>query len=302
MNLVLDDIRFWGNYIARLQSTLPPPDKVKEPHEYGMYVDFGVTTEIANHAQTIVFDSDLLMELIGQMDRVDLIGRPHFPFPFTCIQLTRPLPEEDVMAYPEVNDWQLHQKMEKDYVTAILLSDVSREGEILHPRTKYNCVVWFMSKSVNRVAFTPGGPKDTASITFEKPYPDHLNERQLANKRRLVKIAYCLSMFFSAENVKLDMVRADPKVQAKRQRKGKKKLPEYWKVLIKKVQPVYADVNKGTGRQHTHMYPVRGHFRHYKNGTRVWIKNHYRGLAFGPESLRKEIYEVRKRSVAIRSE
>jgi hypothetical protein len=102
-------------------------------------------------------------------------------------------------------------------------------------------------------------------------------------------------MFLNARNVIVERMKPDPKVNRKRESKGKNKLPEYHVVRIDKTQIVYEQPNKGTGTKHSHMYPVRGHFRHLKDYPNpIWIPNHFRGISHGVESIPKEIYKVRK--------
>lgn len=81
------------------------------------------------------------------------------------------------------------------------------------------------------------------------------------------------------ENTYLEHIEgASEKTNRKREKQGKSKIEDYYVCRIKKTLPTDSPQATGTGTQHGHIYDVRGHDRHYKNGRVVRIKPHKRGI------------------------
>jgi hypothetical protein len=260
----------------------------------GMITDLDVAHEIVERAETIIFPSEIMLELLSNLDRIDCMGDIHLPYPYLIIQFTNPIPEETFMAHVEINDWQTIAGMDKDYVEALFLANPSQDPEWKDAADiKRNCLAWFTSTSLNRVSWHAGNKNQRADLSYAPGAKGSLGSNQLENKERLIKIAYLINLFLNAPNVTFQRTHHDPVMQAKRERKGKKKLPDYHTVVIEKIQYT-SSPSKGTGTPHSRMYPVRGHFRRIKGyDDPIWIPNHYRGLAHATDSMVKEVYKVK---------
>lgn len=294
MQLLQDEILKWHRINITLTENGLVPDAAKEYNTYASFADIMATGEIALRAQTILFDTQVMLDLIAHLDRIDLQGDIHLPYPYLILQFTQPIPEDRIMMHKEVNAWQSSRGILDDYVEGLILANPSQDSNYpVKDVPRRSSVVWFSSKSVTRVAFMPERLNGEAAPDFEPSANVRLREFQKQNHLQLIRLAYAVNLFLNAENVYLEAVRHDPVMQAKRERKGKRRLPEYHIVKIDKVQPVYTTPSQRTGRTVSRMFPVRGHFRKLHNQERrIWIPNHFRGLKHGPQSMVAEVYAV----------
>jgi len=287
--------------LLRLQAALTKDKHITSQKEANEASDFYATNFFMQFSRTIIIPTPLMLELMQSVDKVDCYGALHLPYPVTLIQFTRPIPEHNIMVHMEQPVG--HPLLDHDSIEGFLLCN-PYQGEVIasqmskfYDRIAMNSIALFTSTAVSRVAWLdPEGGK--AKPTWEAmalPIEGWRKE----NKVRLMRIAYLIDLFLNAPNVTVDLVKPDVKVNRKREAKGKARLPEYHVVSIKKLQGVYAgEGEKGQGKEHSHMYPVRGHFRRYKHLNKpVWIPNHYRGLKHGFASMRPEIYQVRPADV-----
>jgi len=268
----------------------------KNPHEASMDADYRASEVMLSISETIVIPSDVILDLVHSIDRIDTIGWIHLPYPYCCIQFSHPIREKEIMAHVEINDLMRQNPGLNDTVQGLLIGNAQQDTNAFPPNHVFNmmnCCVLFASTSVNRVAWhgrdVPAEPSWEVS-TFP---PEETTPNQLDNKMRMIKLCYAINLFLNAPNVIIQRQKPNPTVNAKRSRKGKAILPEYHTVTIQKVKIQYTEINKGSGKKHTRMYPVRGHFRKLKQFDEpVWIKNHYRGVQFGEESMLKHHYRV----------
>lgn len=264
--------------------------------EQSMEADYRATEILLSISETIVLPSQIMLDLVHGIKRIDTVGWIHLPYPYITVQFTHPIKETDLMAHEEVNDLQKAKLIKDDYIMGLVIGNANQAQQAFPPQHVFNmmnCCVLFTSTSVNRVAWQgtnhPAEP-DWGVSTFMK---HEIPKTHLENKMRIIVLCYALNLFLNAPNVKIHRQRPDPKVQAHRAKKGKRVLPEYHTVTIDKVQFVYSESNKGSGTAHGRMYPVRGHFRQLKQfADPVWVRNHFRGLQYGEESMMKEVYRV----------
>lgn len=272
---------------------IPDPRKAKD--QYDMYWDFEVSRSILTLSETIIFPTNIMLELLGTLDKIECRGEIHLPFPYLLIQFTESISEEIIMKHPEPSGLALIDSSKRDRVEGLLISnsrqDKSWERSKSTPE-KFNSVSLFESTSLNRVAWVASELRTKPH--FENPYPVP-SRIQMENKQRLIELAYLISTFLNAKNVIVKDNIPDEKVQKKREKKGKAKLQTYHTVYIDTARVIYTNPKKGTGTPHSKVYPVRAHWRKlHKSEDRIWIPNHYRGLANAPLSV-QTIYKVKEK-------
>jgi hypothetical protein len=295
-------------------------DTAEERRLHAEYLDFTATVEILKNSQTIIFPTDVMLDLFHHIDRIDTNRSLLLPFPFTAVQFTHAISEAEIMPYIEMNDWQAADPSRKDAVEGLLLADPSQDPEWKRELVKLkdpaqrereaaifniNFCCWFRSTSISRVAFSPisknAQGRERERITYDNI--GDLNEEQIQNKERLIKLGYAIALFLAADNVTIQKTVQDPAVQRKRIAKGKRPLSEYHTVRIEKVVLAGEVSPQGQGTAHGHMYPVRGHFRTYHYGPkgleqpqdsrRVWVHSHFRGVNHGLISQIKQFHRVK---------
>jgi hypothetical protein len=283
--------------IRELEKQLDPQGRRKITKlEAGMEADYRAAEALLSISETIVLPSSVMMDLIHNIDRIDTRGWIHLPYPYVTIQFTHPIPEKDIMAHVEMNDLQLRNKLLVDRVQGIIIGNADQDQRPLPPQHVFNmmnCCFLYESTSVNRVAWK--GSEEKAELYWEVASfkPHEIPKPQWDNKLRMISLCYAINLFLNAPNVVIHKEKPDPKVQRKREKKGKAVLPEYHTVTIQKFQTVYEEPNRGKGTQHGRMYPVRGHFRKLKQfEDPIWIPNHFRGVQWGEDSMKKEVYRV----------
>lgn len=265
--------------------------------------DIGATGAIARKAETIILSSDVFMQLVNTSSKIDLRNEFLLPYPNLIVQLTEPILEKHIMPYPEQvsqvkylpgNVQMVPKTVKDDRISAVLLHNPFQDPANLVKNDVFQSALWFTSLSMDRSGWILDRMERTPTLVFSKLVKNQVTSRHYANKLKIVQIAYALSLFLNAPNVYTQRQIPNKKINDKRQKKGKAPIPEYHTVYIKKIHVEY-ESKKGTGTSHGHMYPVRGHFRKYKHLDKpVWIPNHYRGLQHGEQSLKKEVYKVRK--------
>jgi len=272
------------------------PREFARKAEQGMKADYRAAEVLMSISETIVLPSSIMLDLVHNIDRIDTRGWIKLPYPYVTIQFTHPILETDLMAYEEKNDLMLTFELEHDTVEGIIIGNAdqdSRPFPPMHVFNMMNCCILFHSTSVNRVAWIgtgePAKPYWQNSMFREHEMPAGSRE----NKYRMIALCYAINLFLNAPNVVVQKQKPDPHVNAKRERKGKAKLPEYHTVTIKKLQVQYEEPSGSKGKEHSRMYPVRGHFRKLAQYAEpIWIPNHFRGIKHGTESMLKEVYRV----------
>lgn len=98
--------------------------------------------------------------------------------------------------------------------------------------------------------------------------------------------------YINCRNVERIFEKGRPEKKDKKGNIEKKKLSDYYIVKLKsKVVHVRSEgYSKGTGTKHSVRYDVRGHPRHYDNGTSIWIDPQMRGPEDAP--YRPKRYKV----------
>jgi len=264
--------------------------------EVGMVADYRASEVLMSISETIVLPSSVMMDLIHNLDRIDTRGWIRLPYPYVTIQFTHPIPEKDIMAHVEENDLMAMKMIQEDRVVGIVIGNADQDNRPFPPQHVFNmmnCCILFQSTSVNRVAWI-GTTKPSIPYWHVSEYMQYeISQEAKDNKMRMIALCYAIHLFLNAPNVIVVKQRPDAALQKARQKKGKPKLEEYHTVTIQKVQTQYEESNKGSGTQHSRMYPVRGHFRKLKQfEDPIWIPNHFRGLRHGEESILKEVYRV----------
>jgi hypothetical protein len=272
------------------------PETFSDVVEQGMKADYRAAEALMAMSETIVLPSQIMLDMVHNIDRIDTRGWIRLPYPYVIIQFTHSILETDLMAHEEKNDLMTTFGLEDDLVEGIVIGNADQDKRPFPPQHVFNmmnCCILFRSTSVNRVAWLgtdkPAHPHWQNSTFQEANLPPNARE----NKYRMIALCYAINLFLNAPNVIVVKEKPDPQINAKRERKGKAILPEYHTVTIQKVQVKYAEPSGKTGTAHTRMYPVRGHFRKLAQfEDPIWVHNHFRGLKHGEESLVKEIYRV----------
>lgn len=298
MKLIFDHWMRMFEITRRLEGDLlrRDPTSLQEKVEQGMQADYRAAEALMSRAETIILPSSIMLDLVHNIDRIDTRGGIRLPYPYILVQFTHPIPEEEIMQHVETNDIMRSLKMEQDKVQGILLANAEQDKSSFLPPFVFNminCCILFESTAVNRVAWLgssrPAQPYWQNSLFREDEMPPTSRD----NKYRMIALCYALNLFLNAPNIIVEKQKPDPKINAKRLRKGKPILPEYNTVTIKKVQVTYTQSSRGSGTEHSRMYPVRGHFRQLAQFAEpIWIPNHFRGLKHGTESLIKDVYRV----------
>jgi hypothetical protein len=240
--------------------------------------DFLVTSFIALKGQTVLFDADLAIELRPTMERFRDQAEVRLPFPAMILQFDQPIPEHVFFNY-EPGHWVKSD----DSIQALLIAG---EEDVI------TAVAWFASNELNRVKWT------MTSADFQRFIKDRdyrASTIALENKRQLQLLAVACVLYMNCENVELERVSAPAQVNAKRERKGKRPLPEYYICRIRKslYVPTRKEEEEDEDRERRsspHQHAVRGHFRRLQSGKTTWVVPHFRGVEQGPD----KIYRVRR--------
>jgi hypothetical protein len=242
------------------------------PVDIDSYKDLAATLSLIEGCQTILMPNELLMQFVEMSKQGRIQHEREFPLPFqhVCIQPVRWIPEKDFFPIVERNDFQDFLKLGSDSVEGIIM------GRDRHPKSgKYinTICAWFLSQSVNRTAWW----EDSGLWNSE-------TQDMPPNKIRLRDVGTAISMYLMAENVEVVAQEVPKRINARRKKRGKRELPKYYETRITKVSYA-AQESRGKGAKHSFMYPVRAHFRRYKDGHRTWIPQHYRGVEHGMDSM-----------------
>ena len=122
------------------------------------------------------------------------------------------------------------------------------------------------------VKWTSQNPSGLETIT-------DLNDEQVTGLLNFKTLAIACIGYINCENVYLHKEGGvHPKVNEKRERKGKSRLEPYYVCRIRGVQYDSNGYEKGAGVKHGIRYDVRGHFRRLETGKTIWVRPHQRGL------------------------
>ena len=255
--------------------------------DYDSYKDLMASYEISRTAKTIVFPVTLAEQFVEmtKAGRIDTSIPFRIPFPQTAIQFDGKIYEEDFFPSTEWTDPKFIEEFsdvlpEKDYVIGMLLS-IDK-----HPETEAQlntAIAIYHSLAVQRVSWWNATGEFNADIPS---VPD--------NKKRLQGVALATLAYLNAENVLLRHHEAPERVNKKRRKKGKDELKPFYTTIIRKTKREGARDAHGKGGRHQFMYPVRGHFRRYRNGITIWVQPHYRGIEHGEETVKRRSYIVKE--------
>jgi hypothetical protein len=248
----------------------------REPIDRDSFVDLMASATVAREAQTILFPNGVAQDLIARENHGIFVGRLDMPFKDVIFQFTTPI--DNFFPVKETNDFERLMKLDKDPVVALLVGRDGWPGQTDHFIN--TAIAVYSTLSVDRVAWFDDG-------TYNSDHP------VTVNKLRLRYMAHACLMFVNARNVEIEHHATPEAVNRKRERKGKKPLRPYYTCTIRK-EHVPAAPPVLPGGKHSFLYPVRGHFRHYKNGQTVWIVPHFRGLEHASDSMIPKIYRVQE--------
>ena len=255
-----------------------------EPPPHGLQrMDFQVTKEIADFAQTILFSADQALALRPALEDFGERVEYRLPFPMVILQFDHPIPEREFFELERVDEsdpallrrmaahWAaagltLHgwEPAQGDAVAALLL----HQGETDAGEVYNQAVAWFVSTAANRVYW----------VGTDLRYIDPTLQRNEENKRTLRNLAMACVAYINCVNLELTRHETPEKVNRKRAAKGKRVLDPYYTI---DVRPEYRREGEdgGHGSQHGHRYDVRGHFRRLQDGRLTWVRPHQRGLS-----------------------
>lgn len=276
-----------ADYLPRLTPTQVEQLPRRDRHTW---LDLTATSVIAKDAQTLLLDVELARELIPAMQRLEGEYTWRLPWSSMIVQFSQPISETDLLA-PERNDYMDITGADTDPILAVVLDQ--RESEIHAGTIVNNAIVWFQSTAVNRVAWQNAG--GSAYLLAD---PDGLlSDAQQQNKENIRLFTTALATFLAAENVTLVRRDADPDLahlNAKRQRQGQRPIPNEPYHVVEIHKTAYeGGGGSGAGAKHSYMYPVRAHLRRLHNGSVVWVRAHYRGVAHGAPPA-EVVYRARK--------
>jgi hypothetical protein len=240
-------------------------------------VELAVATTILRESKTIVFSSEQALVFkdlsVEYADSLDF----RLPFASVLLQFTEPVPviawgtEDTLLGIAlkqfvideELRQFSLGEAVRVNIEPFVEVGDVYNEMVILFGDKNIRALSWTSNKHV----FMEG----------RKGLPDDIVETW--DKVRRLAIA-CIG-YINCVNIELVKEGEVPaKVNAKRERDGKKLLEPYYLCRIKPdgKRKEYAPTEP-TGRHVGFRFPVRGHFRRYSSGKTIWVPDHERGLA-----------------------
>jgi hypothetical protein len=298
MKVVVDDLKAVGEiffkippHVAIEKRRVSPFEKkaieigegkaILYPMDFDSYKDVAAGLQIAADAETIILPKELMRSFLSMAydGKIKFVDELMPPFPHTAIQFEL-IPEKEF--FPEVEKTDFGD-IYPNFDDNVGLLTISRDPHPETGRVLTTCIAWFMpSMSTTRMAWwEDNGLYNTPDGQDIKP-----------NKFHLRAVCTAIVMYLNAQNVELKRKEQPAKLNKKRRKRGKRELPPYYETIITKSFVPY-ESKGGSGIKHSHMYPVRGHFRHFRNGTRVWVTPHYRGIEHGAESMPKHAYRVK---------
>lgn len=300
MHLLKDDIYQYGTLAAGAWCDIMgiTPDRIMDhdyvkarlPEDewgtYGDVVDFYVTSYVARQAETFVFDSEQIMEFLRSVDRKLPPGDYAYPFNFMVVQFTKPIPENLFLSGKYSDEHYVGTLGDEDAVAGLVMAfpPEDADGDVC------SITAYYASTSINRatLSFNSDGTIAHAPMHAKGFTPEHAKDKQ-----RIANLGMLCLAYINSPVVTVEKQSAPAKVNAKRKRKGKRPLPDYYLCYVRKEKTAGGSSSGGPGSQHSFAYPVRGHFRRLSSGQTVWVKSHIRGVAHAEEGVKPKVYRVK---------
>lgn len=242
--------------------------KLLEPSFMPLYanaVDAFATNFCLHGAQTIIFPSEQVVEYIRVIDRKLTPGHYHAPFSKTIFQFTRPVSEK---LFLSGNFTGGKKVLNEDYVTGVMIA-IPPDG-----LDTTNVFALYASGALQRalIDIDSKGEADLRIIAGTA------SPESAQDKQRIVNLAMWCLVYVNSPKMLLEKVSFRQEANEKRQKKGKKKLEDYYVIQIEGTKTRYVGEPKGVGSKHSVRYDVIGHPRTLKSGRVVWIPEHQRGV------------------------
>ena len=247
--------------------------------DFDSYKDLAAAFSVCSDAKTIIFPATLMRSFMDMSfgGKIKHTKELDLPFPHTVIQCTEKILEQEF--FPDVEPFM----SDMNVIDSVLILSLSNDEFPTDGRMLNSVICWYTpSMSVNRVAWW----EDNGQYNIDP------GRKISENKKHLRSIGTAIAMYLNSRNVRINRKEPHPKVNKKRRKRGKRELPTYYETRIIKTFTASSGA-KRIGSAHSFMYPVRGHFRHFKNGERVWVPPHYRGVEHGVKSMPKHAYRVK---------
>jgi len=97
------------------------------------------------------------------------------------------------------------------------------------------------------------------------------------NYEKLKNLTVNIVNFLNARNI-VYIQHYRPPRYAKDGSVKRRELPPYYTLEVKRETVEYLDQSQKEGGKHSYRYDVRGHFRHFRDGSCIWVRPHQRGL------------------------
>lgn len=260
------------------------------PHlfeEYAHAIDFTAASEIAKRAQTLIMDTNQVLQFIRGIDRKLAPGNYPIPFNWMSIQFTGDGIPENLFTTGLTPSGDT---IPNDTITAILFGLPNTQPN--DPDSHFlSIVAWYKSTAMNRILLPLQGDGTIADHTLKGEGMDTL---RYEDKQRLANLAMMCIAYITTPGVTIMLSAVDPKINRKREAKGKRILEDYYECLWtgnqnRIIRP--PNPNPGTGTPHSFRYDVCHHWRTLRDGRVIWIPDHQRGLDH--ETYKPKVYRVK---------
>jgi hypothetical protein len=231
--------------------------------DYADCLDFYVTALLARDAQTFLFNSQQILAFIAAIDRKLPPGDYPTPFSRMIIQFTEPIQQGEFLTGIRTGGGP---KEEDDFVAGLVIG-VDAQG--------MSVSLWYTSTAINRAITMIGSD---GSVLEKWTTLQGISEESIRDKQRILNLAMLCLAYIHSPKIEIEHITADPVVNAKRQRKGKHPLPDYYICQVKRERHISTGPSTPTGRHVSFRFDVQGHFRRLSNGRTIWISSHQRGL------------------------
>lgn len=243
---------------------------------YADVLDFATSAFFGRNAQTIIFNTEQIMGFLKSVDRKLKPGDYPCPFDSFFIQFTKPIPEKEFLHGAFTSGLPA---IDGDSLLGLLVAAPQKDSDVMH------VVGIYASTSINRVAV-----EVKSGELLMQPITGLITPEGWQDKERLVNLALLCIAYINSPKVVVEKVASDPKVNKKREAKGKRKLEEYYVCHIRDERIVYQGKGGKSGRHVSVTFPVIGHFRQLGDGRVTWVRPHMRGVEHSES--RAKVYKV----------
>ena len=174
--------------------------------------DLIATAYLSNGAETILVSADFALGLRNSLKRFDETTPIDAPFEKIIFQFDRPILEAELLEIDSSSPFP----SARDTVLGLVYGRVDNS---------HNSCAYFSSSNVNRSVWQTGA--DPRKWIYKDP-----TEAGLRNKDRITALAVGILVYLNCKNITLKKVSPSTKINRKRERKGKRPLPDYYVTFL----------------------------------------------------------------------